>query len=356
MEKIYVTKTFLPPIEEYTTYLSAVFARAQLTNQGPLVQELEAKLTQYTGAKNVHFVSNGTIAIQLALNALFIDKGEVITTPFSYIATTSSILWEQYKPVFVDIEIANFTIDSDKIEAAITPKTRAILAVHVFGYACNVEKIKAIAHKYNLKVIYDAAHAFGSVYKGSSLLAYGDISTCSFHATKLFHTVEGGACITNNDIYSNVLELSKRFGHQYDDHIHLGINAKNSELHAAMGLANLPYIESIISRRKKISEQYDSLLGGFYKPQKQDALLYNYAYYPIVFESEQHLLAVFARLNAQDVFPRRYFYPSLNTISYVHGAPCVNSEDIALRVACLPLYVGLTEDKVFQIAKIINAV
>ena len=215
---IYVTKSFLPPKDEYTKYIDEIYQNGQLTNEGPLAQKLTSKISEYLGVKSCQYVTNGTIALQLALSSLDIKAGEVITTPFSYVATISSILWERCKPVFVDIEQNNFTIDANKIEQAITPNTKAIMAVHVFGYACNIDKIQEVADKYNLKVIYDAAHAFGSKYKGKSLCGYGDISTCSFHATKLFHTVEGGACICKDREVDKKLYLAKKFGHIADDY------------------------------------------------------------------------------------------------------------------------------------------
>ena len=349
-----VTKTFLPPIEEYQKYISQIWQSNYLTNQGPLLKELEANLSTFLDVENFHYLANGTIALQLALNVLGITEGEIITTPFSYVATTSSILWERCKPVFVDIEPDNFTIDADKIEQAITPNTKAIMPVHVFGHACDVQKIEQIAQKYNLKVIYDAAHAFGSTYKGKSLLHYGDISTCSFHATKLFHTVEGGACIVKDKEISDKLELTKRFGHLGDDHYCLGINAKQSELHAAMGLSILPHINKIIDERQKISELYDSLLKDkLQRPKFHQDLEYNYAYYPVVFESEAQLIKAFCALNQENIYPRRYFYPSLNNLSYVKGESCPISEDISSRIACLPLYAELEESVVEKIAKII---
>lgn len=354
-ERINVTKAFLPPIEEYQEYVRQIFDRCHLTNQGPVLQEFEQKLSTYLNVKNFHFVSNGTIALQLALNALDINEGEIITTPFSYVATLSSILWEKCTPVFVDIEPDNFCIDADKIEQAITPKTKAIMAVHVFGYACDVDKIDKIAKKYNLKIIYDAAHAFGVKYKNKSLLDYGDISTCSFHSTKLFHTVEGGACIVKDKKISNKLELAKRFGHNGDNHLQLGINAKNSEMHAAMGLANLPYISQIIEERKNISAIYDKNLSDVLQlPKIQLELEYNYAYYPVVFKSEEQLLKIFKALNEENIFPRRYFYPSLNQLEYVDGNCCPVSEDISLRIACLPLYAGLEKENTKKISKIIK--
>lgn len=257
--------------------------------------------------------------------------------------------------MFVDIEPNNFTIDVEKIESAITPRTRAIMAVHVFGYACDVDKIQEIADKHNLRVIYDGAHAFGAKYNGRSLLSYGDVSTCSFHATKLFHTVEGGACIVYEKSVSDKLELQKRFGHHMDNHFMLGINAKQSEFHAAMGLANLPHINEIISARRHISEIYDSELAGFVgRPTVQNGLEYNYAYYPVVFANESQLLRVFDALKAYEIYPRRYFYPSLNKLPYVDAASCPISEDIASRIACLPLYVGLSDEDVKLICKIIK--
>ena len=353
--KIFVTKSFMPPLAEYQNYVKRIYESGQLTNQGPLVKELETKLSNFLGVNNFHYLTNGTVALQLALASLDIDGGEVITTPFSYVATTSSILWQRCKPVFVDIEPNNFTLAADKIEAAITPNTKAIMAVHVFGYACDVDAIGKIADKHNLKVIYDAAHAFGSVYKGKSLLSYGDISTCSFHATKVFHTIEGGACIVKDKVVSDKLELKKRFGHNYDQHITLGINAKQSEFHAAMGLANFPYIQKCISERKRVSDLYDTLLAGVVeRPKIQADLDYNYAYYPVVFQNETELLSVFKALNEQDIYPRRYFYPSLNKLPYISANPCPISEDICSRIACLPLYPKLENEDVQRIANIIK--
>lgn len=356
--KIFVTKSFLPPKEDFYHYIDSVYAEGKLTNQGPLLLELEDKLSHYLGIdfELFHYVTNGTIAIQIALNALDIKDGEIITTPFSYVATTSSILWERCTPVFVDIEPNNFTIDPSKIEQAITPQTKAILAVHVFGYACEIETIQKIADKYNLKVIYDAAHAFGSFYQNKSLLNFGDISTCSFHATKLFHTIEGGAIIANNEELSKKIELIKRFGHNGDNHYELGINAKQSEIHAAMGLANYPYINEIIKKRKTISHKYDEFLSNLVqRPAVQKDLDYNYAYYPVVFKSEKELLSIFAALEKEEIYPRRYFYPSLNTLPYLaNQQSCPISEDISSRIACLPLYPELETRHIEKICRIIK--
>lgn len=353
--KIPVTKPYLPSKEEYLQRVAAIFDRNQLTNQGPEVIEFENRMHEYLKVKHFQYVTNGTIALQLALRSLDITEGEVITTPFSYVATTSSILWERCVPVFVDIEPQNFTIDPQKIEASITSRTKAIMPVHVFGYACNVEAIEEIAKKHNIKVIYDAAHAFGSIYKNRSLCAYGDISTLSFHATKLFHTIEGGACIIKDQKINDKLDLMKKFGHIGDIHYSLGINAKQDELNAAMGNVLYSHLESIIARRKSISELYSDLLEGKVgRPRKQNDLQYNFAYYPVLFKNEEELLKIFREMNRYDIFPRRYFYPSLNTLSYLNVRyECPISEDISSRIACLPLYPDLPLEMVKKIVDII---
>lgn len=353
--KIYVTKTFLPPIEEYITNIKKAWDKRWLTNNGALALEFEAKLKDYLGVKHVFFVSNGTIAIQLALKALDIRK-EVITTPFSFVATTSSILWENCKPVFVDIEPDTFCIDTQKIEAAITKDTEAILAVHVYGYPCNVRAIEKIAKKHNLKVIYDAAHAFGVKIGEKSIFNFGNVSTLSLHATKLFHTGEGGLVITNDDTVAERIIRLRNFGYVEDDILETGINAKNSEFHAALGLTNFKYFNSIIEKRKTIVSLYQELLqelpvqmGKYYK--KID---YNFAYFPVIFGSEKILLDVTKKLNEENVFPRRYFYPSLNTLPFVENSSCPVSESIAKRVLCLPLYHDLSLKDVRIIVKIIK--
>lgn len=355
MGKVHVTKSFLPPIDEYKEFIDRIWENGQLTNQGQLLHEFEDKVDEYLNVTNFHFVTNGTLALQLALRAVDVADGEVITTPFSYVATTSAIMWERAKPVFVDIDPDTLCIDPDKIEAAITKKTRAIVAVHVFGIPCNVEKIKAIAKRYGIKVIYDAAHAFGVEYKGKSLLSYGDISTCSFHATKLFHTIEGGGIVANDEAVSDNIELLKRFGHNGDEHIQLGINAKASEFQAAMGLANLKYLDDIIDERGRIVALYDKLLKGkVSRPRAASRVKYNNAYYPVVLESEEVVESVLAKLKKANIFPRRYFYPSLNELPYIpvkHSCPV--SEDISKRVLCLPLYVGLDNITIRKICEVL---
>ena len=356
MKKILVTQSFLPPIEEYEVYLKQIWCSNYLTNQGPLLQKFEAKLKKYLEVKHLHFLTNGTLALQLSLRALDIIEGEIITTPFSYVATTSSILWERCQPVFVDIRPDTFCIDADKIESAISKKTKAILAVHVFGIPCEIEKIEKIAKKHHLKVIFDAAHAFGVKYKGKSLLSYGDISIGSFHATKLFHTIEGGCIVVKDKKNSEKLELIKRFGHNYDIHYRLGINAKASEFQAAMGLCNLKYIPKIIKARKEVVGWYNQLLNkNLQKLSIPTNVVYNYAYYPVVFKNEKQNLKVIKALNQQNIFPRRYFYPSLNQLPYIKNTKaCPISEDITPKILCLPLFVDLKKKDVNKICKIVK--
>jgi len=355
-QKIFVTKTFLPPLAEYQAYLERIWSANHLTNQGPLLQKFEAKVRERLKLSHFHFVTNGTVALQIALRALDITEGEVITTPFSYVATVSAILWERCRPVFVDIESETFCIDPNRIEAAITDRTRAIMAVHVFGNPCDVEAIEAIAKRHNLKVIYDAAHAFGVSYRSRSLLTYGDISTCSFHATKLFHTIEGGGLVTDNGELSDKIELIKRFGHNADEHLQLGINGKASEFQAAMGLCNLQYLNTILAERRKITQTYNTLLQNrFERPTLRPETTYNYAYYPILFPTEAELLSTVSRLNAANIYPRRYFYPSLNTLPYLaerQSTPI--SEEISVRVLCLPIFVGLDKAAIDRICSLVR--
>lgn len=355
-ERINVTRTFLPPISEYQEYVSQIWNSSQLTNQGPLLKEFESRIRACVDVRNFHFVTNGTLALQLAIRSLGITEGEIITTPFSYVATTSAILWEHCTPVYVDIEPETYNIDVTKIEAAITKNTKAILAVHVFGNACDIESIEKIAKKHHIKVIYDAAHAFGVTYKGKSIFSYGDISVTSFHSTKLFHTIEGGGIFVNNKLYNDSVELMKRFGHDGDDHFTLGTNAKASEFQAAMGLCNLKYIEEIMMERKQLSKAYDSYMGDtFYKPIGRGGSTRNYSYYPVVFETEEEADVVIKRLNKLNIFPRRYFYPSLNTLKYHKKyQKCPVSENVSKRILCLPLYVGLDVSTVKTICEAVS--
>ncbi|WP_298305793.1 DegT/DnrJ/EryC1/StrS family aminotransferase [Flavobacterium sp.] len=353
---INVTKTFFPPIEDYQNQIQRIWNNQWLTNRGALVLELEEKLKEYLSVSNILVMNNGTIPIQIALKILG-NEGEIITTPFSYVATTASIVWENCTPVFVDIHPEYLTIDETKIEAAITPKTTCILATHVFGNPCNLEAIEAIAAKHNLKVIYDAAHAFGVTYNNKSIFDYGDVSTCSFHATKLFHTGEGGALFCKDESLLHKMFYSHNFGHNGPLDFHgLGINGKISELSGAMGLAVLPHMEFILTGRKEVVDCYQAHLD-FSKLRSikiREKTQWNYSYYPVVLENEEVLLQVQKALNEQDIFPRRYFYPSLNTINYVNGASMPISESIASRVLCLPLYADISLEDVKKIILIIN--
>ena len=353
---INVTKTFLPPQQEYNAILKRVWDKGWITNRGALVQELEEKLKQYLNVPNIIATTNGTLPLQIAIKALEL-KGEIITTPFSYVATTSSIVWEGCTPVFVDIHPEYLTIDETKIEAAITSKTSAILATHVFGNPCAVEEIEAIAKKHNLKVIYDAAHCFGVNYKGQSIFNYGDISTCSFHATKVFHTGEGGALFTKNKDLNDTLFYHHNFGHKDPETFQgIGINAKMSELQAAMGLAVLPYFKLILKERKRVVDLYNQKLN-FLKLKSikiREYTNWNYSYFPIVFNSELQLQTVIIELNKNEIHPRRYFYPSLNTLSYLNKVEMPISESVASRILCLPLYHDLNETTILNVCKIIN--
>lgn len=353
---ITVTQSYLPPLEDYVAYLTGIWERARLTNNGPLLLRLEAELGHFLEVPHVHFTSNGTIALQLAIRALELT-GDILTTPFSYVATTSAILWENCTPVFVDIEPRTFCIDADRLEAAITPRTSAILATHVYGYPCDVLKIEAIAARHGLKVIYDGAHAFGTCIHGRSLLSYGDVATCSFHATKLFHTGEGGAIIVRDEQLSRKINLLKSFGHVGDEHFALGINGKNSELHAAMGLCLLPRVAGFIQTRAALYALYRQELAGLplRYPEQPAHTEYNYAYFPVLFEDEAQLLAVKALLLEHDIDTRRYFFPSLNQLPYLSGAAsCPVSEDVARRVLCLPFYPQLGAEQVRRIAGLLR--
>ena len=353
---INVTKTFFPEIEEYQKQVQRIWDNQWLTNRGELLIELESKLKEYLNINHILVTNNGTIPLQIALKLLG-KQGEIITTPFSYVATSATIVWENCTPVFVDIHPEYLTIDETKIEQAITSKTTAILATHVFGNPCNVDFIENIAKKHNLKVIYDAAHSFGVTYDNKSIFEFGDISTCSFHATKLFHTGEGGAIFAKNLELQHQLFYSHNFGHNGPLAFHgLGINAKTSELQAAMGLAVLPSMDLILLERKIVVDFYNQNLDftNLKSIKIRENTNWNYSYYPIILESESVLLKVQEKLNQQYIFPRRYFYPSLNTINYTFGQAMPVSESIASRILCLPLYVGLKQSELEQIVAIIN--
>lgn len=350
-----VTKPFLPAEKEFKEYMKGIWQRQWLTNNGPLVNALELQLKDYLGLKHLLFVSNGTIALQLAIKALNLS-GEIITTPFSFVATTSVIAWQGCTPVFVDIDPQTLNIDPSKIEAAITDRTSAILATHVFGNPCNIETIERIAARHNLKVVFDAAHCFGSRYKGQSVFAYGDISTASFHSTKLYHTIEGGAVITQCPDVLKKVAVMRNFGYaDIDTFSEQGINGKNSEFHAAMGLCNLKYVNSILQRRRYLSEQYKTRLGKLNIQFQHIAFPeeYNYAYFPIIFNSEELMKESKAALELEQIYCRRYFFPSLSALPYVQKKPMPICDSIASRILCLPLYHTLTTSEIDIICRIL---
>jgi len=351
-----VTKSFVPPLAEYAKYLEEIWDSAWLTNRGKLVLRLEEQLKEQLGINNFLLTTNGTIPLQIALKLLG-DNSEVITTPFSYVASTSAIVWEGCQPVFVDIDPNYFSLDETKVEAAITKNTKAILATHVYGNPCDVQALQRIGAKHNLPIIYDGAHAFGVRYNGRALLDYGDVSTCSFHATKLFHTGEGGAIIAKDNELAHKIFYSHNFGHDGQVAFHgLGINGKMSELQAAMGLAVLPYFDMIIEERKKVVEAYNELLDfeRLTKMKLREGTEWNYSYYPVLFESEFILNKVDTTLKQNEVFCRRYFYPSLNKLDYVTPQSSPVAEDISKRILCLPLYVGLKKEELEMISSVIN--
>ena len=351
-----VTKAYLPNKEKYQSYVDRIFQSGWLTNNGSLLQELERRLADYLGVKNIILVANGSFALQLAYKALALE-GEVITTPFSFAATTSTLAWEGLTPVFADINSETFNIDSAQIEAQITSKTSAIVPVHVFGNPCDVEAIQAIADKHKLKVVYDAAHAFGSEYKDQSVLNFGDISTLSFHSTKLFHTIEGGAVITNDDELAEKVRLMINFGISSPTSIEsVGTNAKMNEFEAAMGLCVLDEIDTIRQRREDIWQVYTNELSNIVELQQwNEHGKNNCAYAPVLFESEQQLLRVEAKLKESNILPRRYFYPSLDTLSYLDSKQiCKNSREVASRILCLPIYPKLEKNSQVKIISILT--
>lgn len=358
-----VTKPYLPSREKLNEYIDGIYERNWLTNNGPLVQELTRRLEEYLGVENLLLVSNGTLALQVAYHALGINEpvngrpAEAITTPFTFIATASSLKWDGIEPVFVDIDPETWCLAPGNIEAVITPNTRAIVPVHVFGNACDVEAIDAIAQKHNLKVIYDAAHAFGVKYKGESLLKNGDAATLSFHATKLFHTGEGGAIVFK---HKEDLERAKRminFGITGPETIEeLGINAKMHELQAAMGLCVLDEMEKNLKARSVVWQQYEQELDEVLQLQKKSqALDYNYAYFPVVFQSEKQSVKMAAILKDSGIGARRYFYPSLESVDCMgtHAVQPV-SKDISSRILCLPLYASLSSEDIVKIVSLLR--
>jgi dTDP-4-amino-4,6-dideoxygalactose transaminase len=359
-----VAKPYLPNREKLNKYIDGIYERNLLTNNGPLVQKLTRRLEEYLGVKNLLLVSNGTLALQVAYHLLGINEplngkpAEAITTPFTFIATASSLKWDGIAPVFADIDPETWCLDPNNIEAAITANTRAIVPVHVFGNACDVEAIDAIAQKHSLKVIYDASHAFGVKCKGESLLIHGDAATLSFHATKLFHTGEGGAIIFKHKEDLERAQKMINFGISGPEAIdEIGINAKMNEFQAAMGLCVLDEMEENLKGRAEIWQRYEGTLGKTLQLQvKHQAIVYNYAYFPVVFDSEEQAVRVAATLKENGVLARRYFYPSLESVECL-DAPADQpvSKDIANRVLCLPIFDRLAQSDQRIIITLIEA-
>lgn len=357
---INVTRTELPPLNDYIKYLKKIWTLRWITNNGELVQNLERKLEKYLKVKHVIVVSNGTLALQLAFKALELS-GEVITTPFTFAATTNALLWEGLTPVFADIDASNFNLDPIEVEKKITKKTCAILAVHVYGNPCDVEKLQKIADKYNLKLIYDAAHAFGVDYKEKSVLSFGDISTLSFHATKIFSTAEGGAIIVKDDKLYEKLKLLRNFGIKSEEEVVLaGINAKMNELQAALGLCNLEDIDNKIKKSQKLYKRYMKLLQNNQnlKFQKIISSKHNYCYMPILFKDKKTRDSIYEKLIKNNFKPRKYFYPLTSDFEYIKkiykNDDLKNASNISGRVLCLPIYPSLSVNIVDKIVRIIN--
>lgn len=363
MNEIYVTKAYLPPMEEYVGYLSRIWQTHLMTNMGPLHQEFERKLTDCLGVTGCLAFTNGHLALETAIQALGIT-GEVITTPYTFASTTHAIVRNGLTPVFCDIREDNFTMDADKIEPLITEKTRAIVPVHVYGQICEVEKIQRIADKYNLRVIYDAAHAFGETLNGVGVGNFGDASIFSFHATKCFNSVEGGAVTSGNrNLLLKAYQL-KNFGIMGEDNVAaVGGNAKMSEFHAAMGLCNLNHFEEILEGRRRVVEQYRSRLEGIAGLKllpKQPGVKENYAYFPVLFDEEvfgKSREDVYRQLAEQGIHARRYFYPLTKDFACYRLQYCGQktpvAEYVTNHILTLPLYDSLEEENVNRICDVI---
>jgi dTDP-4-amino-4,6-dideoxygalactose transaminase len=364
--KIYVTQPALPPLEEYIEYLRQIWESKIITNNGPFHEQFEKSLADYLGVKYISLFSNGTLALITALQALRI-AGEVITTPFSFVATTHSLWWNNIKPVFVDIEPDQFNIDPEKIEAAITPQTTAIMPVHVYGNPCKVDEIQKIADRYGLKVIYDAAHAFGVKINGNSVLNYGDLSVLSFHATKVFNTIEGGAIICHDAKMKQRIDYLKNFG--FADEVTIvapGINAKMNELQAAYGLLQLKYIDEYINRRKYIASLYRQQLSGIkgiHFFEDIEGVRHVYPYFPILINAANYGYTrdeVYEYLKKKGIFGRRYFYPLISQFPTYRGLPSAKPENLPIatkvadQVICLPIYPSLEFAFIGKIVEILK--
>jgi dTDP-4-amino-4,6-dideoxygalactose transaminase len=365
-DPVFVTRPFLPPLEEFVPYLEKIWGSHILTNNGPFQCELEQKLCDYLGVKYISLFSNGTLALIAALQVLKIS-GEVITTPFSFVATTHALLWNNVKPVFVDIDPDTCNLDPDKIEAAITPMTSAILPVHVFGNPCNFDRIQQIAMNHGLKVIYDAAHAFGVRLKGTSVANYGDLSVLSFHAIKVFNTFEGGAVICHDAGTKEKIDSFKNFGITGDATVETwGINGKMNEFQAALGLLQLKHIDELIAKRKLIEKNYREGLkdvpGVLFQPERAE-VKFNYAYLPVLIDSEEFGRTrddVFEELKKHNIYGRRYFYPLISQLLMYSSLESSQpgkmpvAERVTEQVLCLPIYPDLDISIVKGICKIIS--
>jgi dTDP-4-amino-4,6-dideoxygalactose transaminase len=353
---IQIVRPFYPPRKEFEKYLDQIYKNGWLTNNGPLVRELEYELKKHFEINDISVVSSGTLALQLVLE-LIPEKGEIITTPFSFIATSSAIKWQGHEVVYADIDPKTWNIDPSTIEPLINQNSRAIVATHVFGNPCKIEKLEELASKHNLILIFDAAHAFGVKFKNQSILKFGHYTCLSFHATKLFHTVEGGAIHSNRGDHLKIQQM-KNFGFEAPYAIgRLGINAKMSELHAAIGLLNLNYLASNLNKVSILYELYmDGIkgLGGvtFQKINENGSL--NYAYFPVLFESEEVCIKILSELEADGIFARRYFYPALSNLDFLNTTSTPIADDISKRILCLPLYVDMSKKDVERVVKSIS--
>ena len=365
MENIYVTRPSLPDLKEYHELLEQIWSSRWLTNEGSFHKKFEKELVNFLEAENLSLFTNGTIALVVGLQALRIT-GEVITTPYSFVATTHALHWNGITPVFCDIEEETFNIDPDKIESLITPKTTAIMPVHVYGNPCNTDKIQKIADTYGLKVIYDAAHAFGVKNSGKSIVNHGDLTILSFHATKAFNTVEGGAIVCKDPKLKKRIDYLKNFG--FADEITVvapGINGKMNELIAAYGLLQLRNFEEQIKMRCQVADYYKKLLvniEGITSYPFPDHITSNYSYFPILVKPEypETRDQLYERLQKYHILTRRYFYPLISDFPTYRALPSANKEylpvasKIADQVLCLPIYSDLTDDHIQFIAKLIR--
>ena len=360
---IYVTQPHMPLLEEFIPYLQKIWENKWLTNNGEFHQQLEKELAAYLGVKYISLFSNGTLALITAFQALNIE-GEVITTPFSFVATTHSLWWNKIKPVFADIEPKTFNIDPTKIEKLITPNTTAILPVHVYGNPCNYELIQDIASKYNLKVVYDAAHAFGVKKNGESILNQGDLSTLSFHATKIFTTIEGGAIISHSEEMKHHIDNLKNFGFRGEITVEEpGINAKLNEIQAAYGLLQLKYIDDLIAKRKALVDLYRLLLNdieGISFLHNAEGVEHNYSYFPILIDKDKFGMnrdQLYEKLKNDNIYARRYFYPLISSFEPYKYLPSAGIENLPVahkiseQVLCLPIYSDLSMEEVEFIVK-----